>query len=361
MSVWSFRLVAASVFLSASATFGADPPDKSEGPPAMRWIPPGEFLMGTDDSKSMPNERPSHKVKISGIWMDETPVTNDQFAAFVKATGYITIAEKPVDWEELKKQVPPGTPKPSDELLKPGSIVFTAPDHPVDLRDMGNWWTWTSGANWRHPQGPKSTLDGKGDYPVLQVSWDDAVAFAKWAGKRLPTEAEWEYAARGGAKTNTRYWWGDEFRPRGNYMANVYTGRFPMKDTAEDGFAGPSPVKAFPANGYGLFDMSGNVWNWCADFYADDLHASSPKEGCCDPIGPSKTRSRHNPLAVERVIKGGSFLCHESYCESYRPTARRGTPTDTGTGHIGFRCAMTAEMWKKLKEGFRDQVPGKKN
>jgi formylglycine-generating enzyme required for sulfatase activity len=316
----------------------------------MRWIPGGEFVMGTDDPKSMANERPAHKVKVSPFWMDEHTVTNADFAAFVKATGYLTIAEKPVDWEELKKQVPPGTPKPPDDTLRPGSLVFTPPGHPVDLTDMGNWWTWTNGADWKHPQGPSSSIAGKDDYPVVQIAWDDAVAYAKWAGKRLPTEAEWEFASRGGAKTNTRYWWGDEFKPNGKYMANTYTGEFPVKDTGEDGYAGLSPVKAFPANGYGLYDMAGNVWNWCSDYYADDMHAKAaadaPTKPCCDPAGPSKTFSAHNPLAMERVTKGGSFLCNPNYCESYRPTARRGTPPDTGTGHIGFRCVMTQAMWE---------------
>lgn len=340
----------------------------SPAPAGMRWVPAGEFVMGTDSPESMANERPAHKVKVSGIWVDEHDVTNAEFAAFVKATGYVTVAEKPVDWEELKKQVPPGTPKPSDETLKPGSLVFTPPGRRVDTRDMGNWWTWTNGADWRHPQGPASSIAGKDDYPVVQVSWDDAVAYAKWAGKRLPTEAEWEHAARGGAEKNTRFWWGDEFTPGGKYMANVYTGEFPVKDTGEDGFAGLSPVKSFPANGYGLYDMAGNVWNWCSDFYADDVHVKAA-EGAgkgadgkplinCDPTGPAKTFSAHNPLAVERVTKGGSFLCSASYCESYRPTARRGTPPDTGTGHIGFRCVMTAEMWEKTRaEGHAAPPP----
>jgi formylglycine-generating enzyme required for sulfatase activity len=320
----------------------------------MRWIPAGEFTMGTDDPESVANERPAHRVKVQGFWMDEHDVTNAEFRGFVEATHYVTTAERAVDWEELKKQVPEGTPKPSEEMLKPGSLVYTPPGHPVDLRDMGNWWTWTTGASWKHPEGPKSTIEGRDDYPVVQVSWDDAVAYATWAGKRLPTEAEWEYAARGGAATNMRYWWGDEFRPGGKYMANTYTGEFPVKDTAEDGYAGTSPVKAFPANGYGLYDMAGNVWNWCSDFYADDVHAKAKPRGvCCDPMGPEKTFSAHNPLAVERVTKGGSFLCSPAYCESYRPTARRGTPPDTATGHIGFRCVMTEEMWKKAAPEVR--------
>ena len=318
-----------------------------QAPPGMVWIPAGEFLMGTDDEASMPNERPAHRVQLDGFWIDETPVTNAQFRKFVEATGYVTTAERLVDWEELKKQVPPGTPKPPDEMLQPGSLVFTPPDHAVDLRDLSGWWTWTTGASWRHPQGPGSTLDGKGDYPVVQVSWDDAAAYAQWAGKRLPTEAEWEYAARGGVETNTRYGWGDEARPEGKWMCNSFTGEFPFRNTAEDGFAGTSPVKAFPANGYGLYDMAGNVWQWTGDFYRPDIHVLTAKTCDCavNPKGPPRSfnPTREVPTAAERVIKGGSFLCHPSYCESYRPTARRGTPTDTGSEHVGFRCAMDAK------------------
>jgi formylglycine-generating enzyme required for sulfatase activity len=297
--------------------------DGPAAPPGMVWIPAGEFVMGTDDAELPANERPARRVNVEGFWIDQTPVTNAQFRKFVEATGYVTTAEKPVDWEELKKQAPPGTPKPPDEKLKPGSLVFTPPKHAVDLRDMSNWWTWTSGANWKHPQGPDSNLNGKDDHPVVQVSWDDAQAYAEWAGKRLPTEPEWEYAARGGATTNTRYHWGRELKRDGKFMANTFTGEFPHRDSGEDAFAGISPVRAFAPNGYGLFDMAGNVWNWTADTYREHPGA--------------------RPDEFRRVIKGGSFLCHPSYCESYRPTARRGTPYDTGSGHVGFRCAMSAE------------------
>ena len=309
----------------------------------MVWIPGAEFMMGTDDQQSMANERPAHRVKIDGFWIDEHDVTNAEFRKFVEATGYVTTAQKPVDWEELKKQVPPGTPKPADELLKPGSLVFTPPGREVDLRNMGGWWTWTMGADWRHPQGPLSTISGKDDFPVVQVSWDDAVAYAKWAGKRLPTEAEWEFAARGGSQ-GTRYYWGNEFKVDGKFMCNTFNGRFPVRDTAEDGFAGTSPVKSYPPNGYGLYDMAGNVWNWCSDFYADDIHVRGKSQGFCEnPAGPESTFSARNPHAIERVTKGGSFLCSDQYCESYRPTARRGTPPDTGSSHVGFRCAKSGE------------------
>jgi sulfatase modifying factor 1 len=319
-------------------------------PKGMKWIPAGEFSMGTDDQNSLPNERPAHRVRLDGYWIDETPVTNAQFRTFVEATGYVTTAEKPLDWEELKKQAPPGTDKPPDEMLKPGAIVFMPPAHAVDLTDMSQWWAWTAGASWRHPQGPGSTLDGKDEYPVVQVSWDDAVAYAKWADKRLPTEAEWEFAARLPSSAQTRYAWGNEFRPGGKWMVNSFTGVFPFKNTVEDGYARTSPVRAFPANGRGLYDMAGNVWQWTADLYRIDAHALASEEllksgaaSCHNPKGPSNAfnPTRDVASATERVIKGGSFLCHKSYCESYRPSARRGTPPDTGSEHVGFRCVRS--------------------
>jgi formylglycine-generating enzyme len=323
-------------------------------PDGMVWIPAGEFTMGTDEPDSLANEHPAHRVRLDGFWLDQHVVTNLEFARFVEATHYVTIAERPIDWEELKKQVPPGTPKPPDEMLQPGSLAYTPPEGPVDLRDMQNWWTWTTGASWKHPDGPQSSIEGKDDFPALQLCWDDAVAYATWAKKRLPTEAEWEYAARGGAATNTRFWWGDEFRPGGKFMCNSFTGDFPYDNTAEDGFAGVSPVEAFPPNAYGLYGMAGNVWQWTADIYRADAHALAAAEaakapgGCCiNPRGPLTAFNpvRDMPASLERVVKGGSFLCHVSYCESYRPTARRGTPPDTGTGHTGFRCALSQAEW----------------
>ena len=333
-------------------------------PPGMVWIPAGEFTMGSDDAQSMPNERPAFRVRLDGFWMDEHDVTNAEFARFVAETGYVTIAERPVDWELLKVQVPPGTPKPPDEMLLPGSLAFTPPKGPVDLRDMSAWWSWTTGTDWKHPEGPASTIEGRDALPVVQVAWDDAVAYAQWAGKRLPTEAEWEYAARGGAKTNTRFIWGQEFRPAGTdgapgpFLCNRFTGDFPHRDTAEDGYAGVAPVKSYPPNGYGLYDMAGNVWQWTADIYRVDSHDLAAKDaaaapgGCClNPRGPLEAFNpvRQVPDALERVMKGGSFLCDPSYCESYRPTARRGMPPDTGTGHTGFRCVLTQAEWAQKR------------
>lgn len=317
-------------------------------PVGMARIPGGEFTMGSEAAGAFPNERPAHTVTVRAFFMDTHPVTNAEFAKFVAATGYRTTAEKPVDWEEMKKEVPPGTPKPPDEALRPGSLVFVAPDRPVPKNDLSAWWVWTNGADWRHPEGPGSTLAGRENHPVVQVSWHDAVAYAKWAGKRLPTEAEWEFAAHGG--TTTRYWWGDTLLVKGRHMANTFQGDFPTRNTAEDGFRGTSPVDAFPENGYGLHDMAGNVWNWCSDIYRADAFALRAGHGelCGNPSGPDLGQPERPvpgdpsppdvPGQLRRVTKGGSFLCHVSYCESYRPSARRGVPPDTGSSHTGFRC-----------------------
>ncbi len=313
----------------------------SLAPDGMVWIPGGKFTMGSQDESSRKNERPPHSVEVDGFWLDETTVTNEEFEKFVKATGYITTAEQKPIWEELKKQLPPGAVKPEDSVLVPGSMVFTPSDGPVDLQDMANFWRWVPGASWRHPEGPTSDLKGKMKHPVVQVSCFDAEAYAKWAGKRLPTEAEWEFASRGGLERK-RFPWGDETMPNKKFMANTWQGEFPYKNTGEDGFVGTAPVKSFPPNGYGLYDMVGNVWQWCSDWYRPDTYAQRADEPSChNPAGPSKSWSPINPAQEERVTKGGSFLCHISYCESYRPSARRGTPPDTGMSHIGFRCAKS--------------------
>jgi formylglycine-generating enzyme required for sulfatase activity len=317
----------------------ADSPEGMATPEGMVKIPGGEFFMGSERTESRMNERPVVKVQVDSFWIDEHAVTNAEFRKFVEDTGYQTTAERPVDWEELKKQLPPGTQKPPAENLLPGSMVFTPSEGPVDLSQMHNFWQWTHGADWQHPEGPASNLEGREQHPVVQVSWYDAAAYAKWAGKRLPTEAEWEFAARGGLD-GKRFAWGDEFQPEGKYMANTWTGEFPYRNTEEDKFFGTAPVKSYPPNGYGLYDMGGNVWNWVSDWYRPDTHARLKLEPSChNPQGP---RASFNPVnsnqTEERVTKGGSFLCHADYCESYRPSARRGTPPDTGMSHIGFRC-----------------------
>ena len=315
----------------------------ADAPPGMVWIAGGEFTMGSDLPGTKRDEQPTHRVRIDGFWIDPQNVTNAEFRKFAEATGYKTTAERRVDWEELKKQVPPGTPRPPDEMLQPGSLVFTPPATAVDLRDMNAWWQWVPGASWRHPEGPGSDISGRDDHPVVHVSWDDAAAYAKWAGKRLPTEAEWEFAARGGLD-GKRFAWGDDFMPGGKYAANTWTGRFPQTNTKEDGFEHTSPVRAFPPNGFGLHDMGGNVWNWVADLYRADAHALMAREPSChNPQGPTSSWNPGHPgQAKQHVTKGGSFLCHIDYCESYRPSARRGTPSDTGMSHIGFRCAKSA-------------------
>jgi sulfatase modifying factor 1 len=348
----SIRALSRFIFpMLALALAACRPPQASTS--GMVLIPGGEFTMGSDADYAYPNEKPAHRVKVAPFLIDAKPVTNADFAEFVAATGYQTVAERPVNWEELKKQVPPGTPKPPDEMLAPGSLVFQPTEGPVDLRNMTQWWVWTPGASWRHPEGSGSSIEGREDHPVVQVAFEDAQAYAKWAGKRLPTEAEWEFAARGGLE-GQRYAWGDEERPEGVIMANRWTGEFPYNNNGEDSFAGTSPVGSFPANGFGLFDMGGNVWNWCSDLYRADTFATRAgnEKACCDPRGPLTAEGESLipgdpsppsvPGAERRVTKGGSFLCHPAYCESYRPSARRGTPPDTGSSHVGFRCAMDA-------------------
>ncbi|HTI50780.1 MAG TPA: formylglycine-generating enzyme family protein, partial [Planctomycetaceae bacterium] len=282
----------------------------------MAWVPPGEFLMGTDGDLGWEDERPAHPVRVGGFWIDTTEVTNAQFREFVDATGFVTTAEKPPDVAEILAQVPPGTPAPPKEALVPGSLVFSPPAHPVSLEDYSQWWRWTPGADWRHPDGPESNLDGRDAHPVVQVSWDDAMAYAKWAGKRLPTEAEWEFAARGGLP-NKPYVWGDEPPSETAIFANLWQGEFPHRNTAADGFARTAPVKSFPSNGYGLYDMAGNVWEWCSDWYQRDLYRTRPTDHpTVNPAGPDQSfdPARSHPVAPQRSQRGGSFLCNDAYC-----------------------------------------------
>ena len=303
----------------------------------MVWIPAAEIKLGASDEEGRPDEYPTHSVKLKGFWMDETEVTNAQFKKFVDATGYITTAEKAVDWEEIKKQLPEGTPRPADSLLMASSLVFSAPARPVDLNDVSQWWTWKKGADWRHPKGPGSNINGKDNYPVVHISWDDAQAYCKWAGKRLPTEAEWELAARGGL-TNAIYSWGNEAIETAKSKANTWQGNFPNKNTGTDGFLNSAPVKSFTPNGYGLYDMAGNVWEWCSDWYRPDYYITLKNKTTENPQGPSSGYDPMEPTVPKKVIRGGSFLCHDSYCKGYRVSSRMKSSPDTGLEHTGFRC-----------------------
>jgi formylglycine-generating enzyme len=318
-----------------AATYGAVKLiDHRSVPAGMVWIPGGEFTMGND--RALPTERPAHRVRVDGFWMDETDVTNAQFRKFVEATGYVTTAEKVPTEEEIMKFALPGATAHKQDLVA-GSVVFTPPDHPVDLRNVSGWWKWTPGANWRRPEGPSSSIEGKDDHPVVHVSWFDAEAYAKWAGKRLPTEAEWEFAARGGLE-GKKYVWGDEPFSEEHPQCNNFQGHFPDTNTVKDGYERTSPVKAFPPNGYGLYDMAGNVWQWCSDWYLPNSYAlTADQKLLVNPKGPEHSFDpRQRP--VERTHRGGSFLCCVGYCFNYRPSARLGCTPDTGMSHMGFRC-----------------------
>lgn len=309
----------------------------------MVWIPAGEYQMGAaqQDQFARTDERPAHRVTVGGFWMDETEITNAQYQAFVKATGYKTIAERAPDWEEMKKQLPPGTPKPPPEVLVPGSLVFRQPGGPVPLDNVGNWWAYTAHADWKHPEGPNSSIAGKENHPVVHIAWEDAVAYAKWAGKRLPTEAEWEWAARGGI-AGALFAWGNEPIEQGETKANTWQGHFPDQNTKQDGFFASAPVKSFKPNGYGLYEMAGNVWEWCADWYRPDYYATTNRpEGINNPQGPADSFDPDEPTVPKRVQRGGSFLCHDSYCASYRVSARMKASPDTGLMHAGFRLVKS--------------------
>ncbi len=307
----------------------------------MALIPGGTLNMGGDNEQADPNEFPKHKVSINKFWMDETEVTNTQFEKFVKATNYKTVAERPVDWEEMKKSLPPNTLKPADSLLLPGALVFHKTDQPVSLRNPGLWWSWTIGADWQHPEGPESNIKNKMNHPVVQIAWEDANAYAKWAGKRLPTEAEWEWAARGG-KENMIYPWGNEDVDEGDPKANFWQGLFPYENKKEDGYMTTAPAKSYPSNNYGLYDMSGNVWEWCSD-WLDMEYYKNPSATKANNKGPQKSFNPMMPFQQEKVIRGGSFLCNDDYCSGYRNARRMGSSTDTGLNHTGFRCVKDAQ------------------
>ncbi len=304
----------------------------------MVYIPGGTFMMGGDNAQADKDEYPKHKVTVDAFFMDEHEVTNAQFKKFVDATGYVTTAEKKPDWEELKKQLPPGTPKPDDNQLVAASLVFTPPNQAVDLNNYSQWWSWVPGANWQHPNGPNSNIDGKENYPVIHISWDDAMTYCKWAGKRLPTEAEWEFAARGGFKDKI-YPWGDENIALGKAKANSWDGNFPNANSERDGFKDLAPVKQFAPNGYKLYDMGGNVWEWCADWYRNDYYEKvNLLEGIKNPKGPADSYDPDEPYTPKKVARGGSYMCNDSYCSGYRVARRMKSSYDSGLSNMGFRC-----------------------
>jgi len=315
-------------------------PDESaaQGVPSktdMVWLPGGVFLMGSD--QHYPEEQPTHKVRVDGFWIDRTPVTNREFRRFVEATGHVTFAEIAPDPKDYPGALP--------HMLKPGSLVFTPPRGAVDLRDWSQWWKFKFGANWRRPYGPGNPAAAFDEHPVVHVAYSDAEAYAKWAGKELPTEAEWEYAARGGLD-GAEFAWGEEFTPQRKYMANTWQGDFPHENTRADGYARTSPVTAFPPNGYGVYDMIGNTWEWTTDWYAA-RHVASPASPCCpseNPRGAPREGSYDScqpDIRIPRkVLKGGSHLCAPNYCRRYRPAARHAEPIDTSTSHVGFRCIL---------------------
>jgi formylglycine-generating enzyme len=303
----------------------------------MVWIAADTFLMGGDNDQASQDEYPKHAVKVNGFWMDATEVTNAQFAQFVEATKYVTVAERKPRWEDMKKLLPPDTPEPPDSVLMAGSLVFHKTANEVSLNDYGQWWAFVKGANWRNPQGKGSDIKGKEQYPVVHIAWEDALAYCKWTGKMLPTEAEWEYAARGGQQ-GLIYPWGSESIDAGKPKANSWQGKFPFLNLKTDGFEGASPVKSFKPNGFGLYDMAGNVWEWCFDWYRPDYYATYNGQVADNPQGPLSSFDPDEPYTPKKVVRGGSFLCNDGYCSGYRVARRMKSSSDTGLDHTGFRC-----------------------
>jgi sulfatase modifying factor 1 len=312
-------------------------------PEGMVFIPSGNFIMGGKLDDASRDEYPNIEVKVSAFYMDATEVTNLQFSEFVKSTGYITVAEQALDWAELSKGLPAEAVKPPDSVLMPGSLVFKKTNGPVDMRAYDLWWQWKVGASWSHPYGPESSIDGRDNEPVVHIALADAKAYTKWAGKRLPTEAEWEWAAMGGLD-NVVYPWGNELASKSAEMANFWQGFFPYENTLLDGYEGLAPVKTYLPNGYGLYDMAGNVWEWCQDKYDSNSYQEALKaDDIINPTGSEKYFDPNDPFSQKHVIRGGSYLCNDSYCSGYRVSRRMSTTADSGLSHLGFRCVKDIE------------------
>ena len=315
--------------------------DKIVSKEGMVFIPGGNFEMGGDNEEARSDEFPKHQVTVSSFWMDITEVTNAEFQKFVDETGYITTAERKIDWDEIKTMLPPGTPKPHDSLLSPASLVFKETST-SNLNDYSKWWSLIRNANWKQPFGPQSDIVGKDNYPVVHVSWEDANEYCKWAGKRLPTEAEFEYASRAGMINNV-YSWGNEKIDDGMLKANTWEGEFPNQNNVTDKFYYAAPVKSFKPNNYGLYDLAGNVWEWCSDWYHANYYSMLPKQGSVNPTGPDSSYDPVEPFSEKKVIRGGSFLCNDSYCSGYRNAARMKTTPDSSSLHTGFRTVVSAD------------------
>lgn len=323
-----------------------DIPEKISIPEGMIWVPGKKFTQGAkkDDQMAMPREKPAHEVLVDGFFMDATEVTNEQFQKFVDATQYITVAERPIDWEEMKKELPAGTPKPADSILQPGSLVFNKDvEAVVNMNNYAQWWTWKTGANWKQPYGPKSSIEGKENYPVVHIAFEDAIAYCKWANRKLPTEAQWESAAQG-THNNHIYTWGNNSSSLSE-NSNTWEGTFPTNNTAVDGFKYIAPIKSFPPNNLGFYDMAGNVWEWTSDLYNHNYYKQlDTSKPIINPKGATKYMNPQNPYQIEMIMKGGSYLCHASYCASYRISARMSTSKDSGSDHLGFRTVATIDM-----------------
>ncbi len=328
-------------------------PEGIDTPDGMVWIPGAIFEQGAvpQDKMAMEHEKPAHKVAVDGFFMDITEVTNAKFKKFVDETGYKTVAEREIDWEEMKKQLPEGTPKPHDSIMQPGSLTFKkAKTSVANLYDFSQWWQWQIGANWKHPDGPKSSLIGKDNDPVVHIAYEDALAYCEWAGRRLPTEAEWERAAQGDHGESI-YLWGDDASGLSE-KANTWEGEFPVTNTEADAFDKRAPVKSYPPNDFGLYDMAGNVWEWTSDWYNTGYYNEVAAQNTIlkNPEGAESPYNARDPYAKEKVMKGGSFLCNASYCASYRISARMATSLDSSLEHLGFRTVATADMVKNSEQ-----------